>query len=136
MKNSIKVAAGLILAAGALVASGTAARAGEGASSGSVAMQFVANGGGTGPSVFATGISSSIAVGKQSAISSANTTGTTETFTSAAGGGGALTVTGANSAAVGYSYTADASLATEQANTLVNTATIGGTGGIAAVTLP
>ena len=136
MKTSIKFATGLILAAATLVASGTAALAGEGASSGSVSIQFTPSAGGPGPAVLATGISSSIAVGKQSAASSANTTGTVDTFTSAVGGGGALTITGANDTSVSYIYGADATLGTAQANALVNTATIGGTGGISSVTLP
>lgn len=136
MKNSIKIAAGLILAAGALVASGTAARAGEGGSSGSVSIQFTAGPGGAGPAVLATGISSSIAVGKQAAVSSASTVGTVDTFTSAVGGGGALTITGANDAAISYIVGADAALGTAQANTLATNATIGGENGISSVTLP
>ena len=110
MKTSMKTIAVSILAAAAFVASGTAAQAGEGGAAGSVSLQFNSFVG-TPPTTFAASVpnlllirvvreSSSIAVGKNGAISSAvsgsgiaangsqggNTPG--ETFTSAIGTGG------------------------------------------------
>ena len=113
MKTSMKTIVVSILAAAALVASGTAAQAGEAGAAGSVSLQFNTNFTGALPGVTGANTavqnqalirvvreSSSIAVGKNGAISSAvsgsgiaangsqggNTPG--ETFTSAIGTGG------------------------------------------------
>jgi hypothetical protein len=69
-------------------------------------------------------LSSSISVGKNGAASTARTNAT-DTFTSAIGGAGTLTVTNANQASAGYALGADANLGIAQANTFGgNTSTI------------
>jgi hypothetical protein len=120
MKNSIKLVAGCFLAATAFVVSGSAALAGEGGAAGSVSAKLSGVGN-------ITGVSSSIAVGKNAAATTGHTNGT-ETFTSAVGGAGVLTVTGANTTAAGYGVAADTNLAV-QANQLNGTGNINaGTG--------
>jgi hypothetical protein len=80
--KSTNIFASLLLV-GAVVASGSAAHAGAGAASGSIAVQLS---GGT-----PTSVSSSIAVGKQNAASTARTA-TGVTFTSAFGSASTLTL--------------------------------------------
>ena len=127
MKTSMKTIAVSILAAAALVASGTAAQAGEGGAAGSVSLQFNTNFSGATPTnaagftanqtlIRVVRESSSIAVGKNGAVSSAASgsgvaatpTGTQggnvagDTITSAIGTGGSITVTSAAAAAPSY----------------------------------
>jgi hypothetical protein len=101
MKNSIKLVAGGFLAAAAFVVSGSAALAGEGGAAGSVSAKL------SGGDV--TGISSSIAVGKNAAATTARTNAS-DTFTSAIGAAGQLTVTDANQSDAGYAASVDTGL--------------------------
>jgi hypothetical protein len=122
MKTSIKFATGLILAAAALVASGSAAFAGEGGAAGSVGIKFnntvTTFGTGTTAVTFpdVRSISSSVAVGKNSAAAAARTNG--DTFSSAVGNSSALTLSAATDSSVGYAITADAAFGTAQLNGL------------------
>ena len=146
MKTSMKTIAVSILAAAALVASSTAAQAGEGGAAGSVSLQFNSFTGalpGNAGEVTAnqarirvTRESSSIAVGKNGALSSAtsgvggiitapgnqngNLSG--ETITSAIGTGGVITATNVVSAAAGISTTNETTndLLTGQGNSLTS----------------
>ncbi len=139
MKTSIKFAAGMILAAGALVASSTSAFAGSGGAAGSVSIQFAEN---ATPSpafpvsVYATGISSSIAIGKVSAGTAGSTNTNQETFTTALGTGGNLSLGGINAENATIGASIDGTVGTAQGNDLTNNGTIGGTGGVSSVTLP
>ncbi len=115
MKLSIKLATSLILAVGAVVGTSYAAMAGEGGASGSIAVQFA-----TGNVV--TGLSGAVAVGKSSAASSASTFINfgfdNETYASAIGGAGALTIKNANLDTISYKVAEDSNLGTDQGNKL------------------
>jgi hypothetical protein len=105
MKASIVFATGLILAAGAIA---NPAYAGQGGAAGSISADFIA-----GNRVDAT--AGAVAVGKDSAITTARTTAT-DISAVAVGSAGQLGVTGLNNAAVGYTVAADANLGTSQGN--------------------
>jgi hypothetical protein len=133
MKTSIQFATTLILAAATLVATGSIASAGEGGASGSIAAQFgtitttVGTTTSSTPNVL-TDLSGAVAVGKSSAASFARTanpaTGPVETYASAIGAGGALTVTNANLATANAAAAADGTLGTAQSNTLTTPSTL------------
>lgn len=138
MKTSIQFATGLVLAAAALAASASIARAGEAGAAGSIAAQFTTITVGTvsTPNVLS-GLSGAVAVGKSSAATGARTLGATDTFASAFGAAGTLTITNANQvpvaasgtgptavaavAGIGYSVAEDGALGTSQANSLSGT---------------
>ncbi len=118
MKSSIKAVAGLILVAGALVASSNIARAGEAGAAGSVAIRLQLGSNGF---PIPTSASSSIAVGKDNAGSTAYTSRDTnvQTSTAAIGTASNLDINFFNSTGVSYnSGTSDNDLATPQANDL------------------
>jgi hypothetical protein len=94
---------------GAVVASGSAARAGEGGAAASVAAQLTGG--------IPTSISSSLATGKTSAAATARTTAT-DTYTSAFGTSGTLSLVNAAQATAAYAAGSDADLGTAQANQL------------------
>jgi hypothetical protein len=131
MKTSIKFATGLILAAAALVASGSAAQAGEGGAAGSVGVKFASTlsvitvAPGTPPVTInapdVKSISSSVAVGKNTAAATARTG--TDTFSSAVGNAGSVTLSNANDTTAGYLTALDATPTTAQANSLTPVAT-------------
>jgi hypothetical protein len=132
MKASMKFVTGLMLAAGALAASSNVAIAGEGGAAGSVAIQF--RGAVVNPTTGATGISdisSAVAVGKNSAATTARTSNVApgpfatdnSSFASAVGGGGALVLDNANGDG-DYALNQDANFGTAQENDLSTTATI------------
>jgi hypothetical protein len=135
MKASMKFVTGLMLAAGALVASSNVAIAGEGGAAGSVAIQF--RGAVVNTTTGATGISdisSAVAVGKNSAATTAKTTNlpagpnvTNSSFASAVGGGGALTLDSANNEG-DYTLGQDTGFGIAQNNSLTTTANIKPTG--------
>ena len=152
MKTSMKTIAVSILAAAALVASGTAAQAGEGGAAGSVSLQFNSFVG-TPPTTFAASVpnlllirvvreSSSIAVGKNGAVSSAASgSGTAtvglqggnalgDTITSAIGTGGSIAVTSAAAAAPTYTVVNEVigtgGLGVAQGNSLTPASATGG----------
>jgi hypothetical protein len=121
MKNSIKLVAGSFLAAAAFVVSGSAALAGEGGAAGSVSAKLTSGD--------VTGISSSIAVGKNAAATTARTNAS-DTFTSAIGAAGQLNVTDANKAEAGYVAATDANLGNAQTNQLNGDGEINATTGV------
>ena len=132
MKTSMKLTAGLLLAAGALFASAPCALAGEGGAAGSVAFQV-------NPFTNAPGsLSSSIAVGKQTAATIARTTDG-NSYTSAIGGGGVVSLTNAGSATAGLSLAIEdaSTIGTTQLNVLSgNAATISGNGSVITTAIP
>jgi hypothetical protein len=134
MKASILFATGLVLAAGALVGSGSA-QAGEGGAAGGVGIKFTYVTGNNTP--FIRNLSSSIAVGKNGAAATARTD--TSAYTSAAGNSGALTMTDANTTALGYTLTPETTTGTtfvNAANSLSSSATDKGEISPAGVVLP
>ncbi len=103
---------------------GCSSRGGEGAAAGSVAVKLV-NG-------IPTDVSSSIAVGKVNAGSSARTTHY-DTYTSAFGSAGTLNMYNANNADTSYAGGEDNYLGTAQANSLSSNGNINVTTGVASL---
>jgi hypothetical protein len=103
---------------------GCSSRGGEGAAAGSVAVKLV-NG-------IPTDVSSSIAVGKVNAGSSARTTHY-DTYTSAFGSAGTLNMYNANNADASYAGGEDNYLGTAQANSLSSNGNINVTTGVASL---
>ncbi len=119
------------MTAGALVSFSSMASAGEGGAAGSVSVIMT----GSGTTAAITNLSAAAAVGKLNAAAVTHA-GTSETYASAYGSAGIITVTNAGQASVGYVGAADTTLGTAQANTLApaTLATINATTGI--VTIP
>jgi hypothetical protein len=113
--KSTNIFASLLLI-GAVVASGSAAHAGAGGAAGSVAVQFT----GSGATLAPTQLSSSIAVGKQSAATTARTAAGV-TFTSAFGTAAPLTLNDASKDTANYVAGSEGTttLILNQANALV-----------------
>ena len=131
MKTSMKLTAGLLLAAGALFASASSALAGEGGAAGSVAFQV-------NPYTNAPGsLSSSIAVGKQTAATVARTTDG-NSYTTAIGGGAQITLGGSGaSTSLVLAIEDPTTIIVGQANTLTaGAATISGNGSVITTAIP
>ncbi len=123
MKASILFATGLILAAGAVA---NPAHAGQGGAAGSISAQFS-----VGNRIEAT--AGAVAVGKDSAITTARTTADNISAV-AVGSGGDIDVVGLNASVVDYEFFNDDNLATAQGNEFTSAPNLRlGTGG---VTLP
>jgi hypothetical protein len=108
MKTS-QLLATVLMTAGALVSFSSMASAGEGGAAGSVSVIM---GGGA-----ITNLSAAAAVGKLNAAAVTHA-GTSETFASAYGSAGVITVTNAGMVSVGYVGAVDTTIGTAQANTL------------------
>jgi hypothetical protein len=126
MKTS-QLLATVLMTAGALVSFSSMASAGEGGAAGSVSVLM--------SSGAVTSLSAAAAVGKLNAAAVTHT-GTSETYASAYGSAGVITITNAGQNTVGYVGAADTILGTAQANTLApaTLATINATTGT--VTIP
>jgi hypothetical protein len=125
MKASIVFATGLMLAAG-LVAS--PARAGQGGAAGSISAQF------TGSNVV-TATAGAVSVGKDSAVTTARTSGA-DISAVAVGAGGQISLVNVNGAAPNYTIAADTNLGTAQASNFTSTARPNLALGTAGVTIP
>jgi hypothetical protein len=126
MKTS-QLLATVLMTAGALVSFSSMASAGEGGAAGSVSVLM------TGGAI--NNLSASAAVGKLNAAAVTHTA-TSETYASAYGSAGIITVTAAGTTGVAYGGAVDAALGTAQANglTTATLATINATAGT--VTIP
>jgi hypothetical protein len=127
MKTS-QLLATVLITAGALVSFSSMASAGEGGAAGSVSVIM-------GSSGAIQNLSAAAAVGKLNAAAVTHA-GTSDTYASAYGSAGIITVTSAGTSAVGYVGAVDTTLSTAQANTLApaTLATINATAGT--VTIP
>ncbi len=119
MKNSGKLTASLVLTIGAIIATSKLAAAGEGRAAAAVAVYLNENN-------IITGISTSIAVGKNDANATALVDGG-NTFTSAVGSAGVIILTDPDRPNASYKVGTDPDLKTPQTKTLSNSGSLSAT---------